>query len=89
MNIDSVEKSLPLIKNGLSLISSAGIGRIVGGAVEAVAPQQTRFGKVAVFVGKVGITSAIAGVVDKNNNDTIDTVFAAVKKITQPAKASD
>lgn len=80
---------VPLIKNGLSFLSGVGIGRIVGGATELVAPQSTRFGKIAVFVAKTGISATIAAAVDANTNKTIDEIVKAVKTVSQPAKAAD
>jgi len=84
MDIDKVEKALPIFKSGLSLATGIGVGRIVSGAVELVAPQTSTTGKVLVYIAKLGISGAIGTVVDNNNNNTIDQLFAATKKVVTP-----
>lgn len=69
-----------ILKTGLSLVTGIGVGRIVGGGIQMVAPQTGLPGKIAVYVAKVGISGALAAAVDAHNNATIDTVVEAIKR---------
>jgi len=88
MKIKTIEKTLPAAKTVLSLATGVGAGRIIGGIVDMVAPQASIYGKVTVYIAKVGIASAVGAAVDENNNKNIDAIFAAVKGFTTPKKSA-
>lgn len=80
--VDKVE----ILKGGLSLVTGMGVGKIVGGAVQMVAPQTTVPSKLVVYVAKFGISGALAAAVDAHNNHTIDMIVDAVKRSSEQAK---
>lgn len=86
MNIDTFEKTaMPIIKGGIGLLSGAGISRIIDGVVANNVAQTSMFGRISIIVAKTTVSAAVSNAVDKNTNESIDAVFAAIKKFSTPS----
>lgn len=77
---DFEEQGLPILKSTLEFISSIGVGKIVGSSINTLAPQTTIFGKVTVFVAKMGISSAIAVASTNAMNAELDNAMLILRK---------
>lgn len=72
---------LVFAKLGLNLLAGIGIGKVAGSVFTAVAPQTTRFGKIAVTVGATAVAWAVGDAVKPSVDRRVDEVANAVNEI--------
>lgn len=75
-------------KAGVGLVTSFGVGAIIGNAIKATTPATLKpVSKALIFVGSFAITSAVgdlaANYVEKQIQDVVDGVAAAAEKIRE------
>lgn len=71
---------LELVKTGIGLVVSVGVGAIVGNAVKATSPSDMKaITKFCVGVGSLVLTGLFGDMAAKYTGDSIDSVVNAVK----------
>lgn len=80
---------LDILKGGIELLVSIGVGAIVGNAIKITADNDaTKFKKVAIGVGAFVLSSMVTDAAVKYTNTRIDEAAATIQKFCKP-KAKD
>lgn len=74
-----------LVKTGAGMALGAGVGVVVGNIVKATTPVElTRYQKLLVAVGTMGLSGVIADAASRRLEDRIDNAVVAVKALFTP-----
>lgn len=85
------EDEFMLTKYAIAAVSGFGVSTIVRGGVEKVAPlsELSRIRKVPVILATMGIVGAVASIVDKSNNATIDEFVGTWRALKERDEAAE
>lgn len=70
-----------IAKNAIGLVVGSGVSRIVSGIIANNVPTETKYQKVIVFAGRVGIAMAAGAIVRKHTDAQVDEVVTAYNQV--------
>lgn len=74
-------KKLDILKTGLSLLVSVGVGAVVGNAIKATTPETTKgIGKLLVTLGSLALTGIASDMASRYTETKIDEAADAVRE---------
>lgn len=83
-------KKLELVKTGVGLVASVGVGAIVGNAIKATTPSDIKtISKLCVAVGSLVLTGILGDMASKYTDDQIDSMAETVRETINVEKTGE